>query len=95
MANVDNYNSTTWSLLAKKILRFSYDHLCSVEHIVEDLKKSVSNFERAINKLKFRSKDKLDMFILSLGKSEHREEIHKIEHILNQIVDVEDLTSTT
>lgn len=71
-------------VLAKN-LHHSFDPL----EIISDLKNQGLNILNAENKLKFRTKEPLDIFTLSFDSAESPDKIYNIKRILNTIVRIE------
>ena len=67
---------------------------CNTDSIVSDLKEQGFKIISAVNKLKWRTKEPLDMFLLSFEADEDIEKIYKIKKILNSIVSIEALKSS-
>ncbi|XP_037955784.1 uncharacterized protein LOC119685542 [Teleopsis dalmanni] len=104
----DDYRSVTKSLSNSNFNWFSYEnkqirpirvivknlhHSCEEESIVSDLQQQGFNALSAKNKLKQKTKEPLDIFLLTF---EHNEDINKIfgiKHILHSIVKIEAVKS--
>ena len=61
-------------------------HSWSSRDIVENLKAQNFNAISAINKLKFQTKEPLDMFLVSFEATENLKKIYEIKIILNTVV---------
>lgn len=102
--NSDDYRSITKTLNEKKIPWHTYEdkqarpirviaknlhHSCTPVDIVEDLIQQGLKAISAINKLKSRTKEPMDMFLLSFDPTEDIKKIYSIKNILNLIVKIE------
>lgn len=98
------YRNLTKSLNEAKITWHSYEnkqarpirvvarnlhHTCEPTEIIKDLKDKGYKILNAFNKLQFRTKQPLDMFILSFESAENIEKIYEIKKIMNTIVKIE------
>lgn len=72
-----------------KVVVKNLHHSCDTNEIIEDLKDQGLKPISAENKLKWKSKEPLDIFILSFESSEDIKRIYNIKSILNCIVKVE------
>lgn len=72
-----------------KVMVKNLHHSCDINLIIHDLQQQGYKVIEAINKLKFKTKEPLDMFIVSFDSSEDISKIYKIHHICDTIVKVE------
>lgn len=102
--NSDDYREITKIFNEKKLIWHTFEdkqnrpirvilknlhHTCETSDIINDLKSQGYNIISATNKFKYRTKDPLDMFILSFDSSETINRIYEINKILNTIVNIE------
>ena len=102
--NSDEYRAVTSALNNGKVSWYSYENKQSrpIKVVVKNLHHSWSNEEivshlqnrnfkaiSAINKLKFKTKEPLDMFLLSFDATENIKNIYEIKTILNTVVKIE------
>lgn len=71
-----------------RVMAKGLHHSWPTDDVVADLKDKGFNAESAINKLSWKEKKPLDMFILSFHNTENVESVHKITHILNTKVEI-------
>lgn len=71
-----------------RVMAKGLHHSWPVNDVYGDLKERGYNIENAVNKLSWKEKKPLDMFILSFDHNENPEKIHKITHILNTKVEI-------
>lgn len=105
----DSYRSITKLLLQNNCLWYSYENKqdrpirvmaknlhssCLPNRIVEDLTSQGYKIEEAVNKLSWRSKEPLNMFMLSFQKDEDIKKIYEIRSILGCKVDVQPLKTS-
>ncbi|KAI8116453.1 Nucleic-acid-binding protein from transposon X-element [Lucilia cuprina] len=62
---------------------------CDTNSIINDLKAQGFNIIEVMNKHKFKTKEPLNMFILTFDSSEDITKVYKIKHILNNVVNIE------
>lgn len=107
--DVDTYRATSKVLNEKHFLWHSYEnkqirpirvmvknlhHSNDPEEIKEDLRNKGLKIIEVANKLSYKEKNPLNMFILSFEHDENIEHIFKVKHILSTIVEIEPLRST-
>ena len=100
----DEYRAVTKLLNAEKMNWYSFEnkqtrpikvviknlhHSWSSRDIVENLKAQNFNAISAINKLKFQTKEPLDMFLVSFDATENLKKMYEIKTILNTVVKIE------
>jgi hypothetical protein len=66
-------------------------HSCSIESIMEDLKAKGLLVVDVVNKLKWKTKEPLDMFMVSFSAEENVKKVFELKHILGCRVEVEAL----
>lgn len=74
-----------------RVVAKNLHHSCDPEEIISDLKQQGFKIISAINKYKFRSKNPLNIFVLSFDSTESIDKIFKINKILNTIVNIEQI----
>lgn len=99
----DAYRSVTKILTENRFLWHSYENKqerpirvmakklpasCLPQRIVEDLQSKGYKIEDAVNKLRWRSKDPLNMFTLTFSKEEDINKIYEIKYILGCKVEI-------
>ena len=102
--NSDDYRAVTAALNIGKISWYSYEnkqsrpikvvvknlhHSWSSEDIVMNLQEQNLKAISAINKLKYKTKEPLDMFLVSFDPSEDLKRIYDLKTILNTIIKIE------
>lgn len=107
--NDDSYRSISKLLLQNYFLWHSYENKqdrpirvmaknlhssCLPNRIVEDLKSKGYKIEDAVNKLNWKKKEPLNMFMLSFQKDEEIKKIYNITSILGCKVDIEPIKSS-
>lgn len=107
--NDDSYRSITKLLLQNNCLWYSYENKqdrpirvmaknlhfsCLPNRIVEDLTAKGYKIEEAVNKLSWKSKEPLSMFMLSFQKDEDIKKIYGIKSILGCKVDIQPLRTS-
>uniref|UniRef100_A0A2A4JD01 Pre-C2HC domain-containing protein n=1 Tax=Heliothis virescens TaxID=7102 RepID=A0A2A4JD01_HELVI len=105
----DSYRSITKLLLQNNCLWYSYENKqdrpirvmaknlhfsCLPNRIVEDLTNQGYKIEEAVNKLSWRSKEPLSMFMLSFKKDEDIKKIYEIKSILGCKVEIQPLKTS-
>ena len=106
VTNSDDYRGITGALNKTKTSWYSYEnkqnrpirviiknlhHTWSSDDIVRYLQDQNIKAISAVNKLKFKSKEPLDMFLVSFDASEDIKRIYEIKTILNTVVKIEHL----
>lgn len=69
-------------------------HSCKPDSIIEELVRRGFKAVNAINKIKWRTKEPLDMFIVTFDNSEDINKIHSIQHILQCKVEIQPFKSS-
>lgn len=104
--NDEAYRATTKMLKELSSLWHSYENkqerpirvmakklpfTCTPERIVEDLKGKDFKIEEAVNKLSWKTKEPLNMFMLSFSNDEDIKKIYGIKHIMGCVVEIQPL----
>lgn len=104
--NDESYRATTTLLKDKKFLWHSYEnkrerpirvmvkklpHTCEPIRIIEDLKAKGFKIEEAVNKLRWKTKEPLNMFLLAFNNEENIDKIYNIKSILGCHVEIQPL----
>ena len=102
--NSDDYRSLTKSLNTAEIAWYSYEnaqerpikvviknlhHSWDPAEIIADLKRQNLKAVSATNKMQYKTKKPLDMFLVSFEACEEIKKVHEIRSILNRIVKIE------
>ena len=77
-----------------RVMAKDLHHSCQPEGIIQDLKNQGLKVTNAFNKLKFKTKEPLNMFTLCFDSSEDIKKIYEIKTILNTVVKIEQLKTT-
>lgn len=72
-----------------RVIAKNLHNSCEPNDIISDLKRQGFQILNAFNKKKFKTKEPLDMFVLSFASSENPKNIYEIKKILNTIVYIE------
>lgn len=107
--NEDSYRGITKTLSDNNSLWHTYENkqerpirvmvkklpfTCSPERIVEDLKGKGYKIEEAVNKLSWKSKEPLNMFMLTFNNKEDISKVYEIKSILGCMVEIQPLKTT-
>nr|AMS38374.1 hypothetical protein [Bactrocera tryoni] len=104
LSDSSDYRILTRKLNESKIPWYSYEdkqsrdirvmvkdlhHSCEPESIVTDLQKQGFKVTKVLNKLQYKTKNPLNMFIVCFESTENIKKIYEIKHILNSVVKLE------
>lgn len=93
-------NKSTWYTYQDKqtrpinVMARNLHHSCPPTEIVDDLKQQGFKILNAVNKLQWKTKKPLNLFMLSFDSSEDAKKIHGIRSILNCIVKIEPIRAS-
>lgn len=74
-----------------RVMVKNLSHTIPPQSIVDELKEKGFQCLEAVNKIGWRSKEPLDMFIISFKSNQDSKEVFEIKNIMNMIVEVEEL----
>lgn len=95
ITKIFNENKMLWHTYEDKqnrpirVLVKNLHHTCEPNDIIDDLKNQGFNILSASIKLKYKTKDPLDMFVLTFDNSENVNKLYEIKQILNTLVTIE------